>query len=122
MLKFREHDYLWSVKIMPLEPQKDSALIQILQMPLYYWLADLFPLEPNLSQEATSPIRQVKTDYLQSWKLGEEVGEQQFHNKNQEDKGLLPVQQRKCDVNNTEQQIEISEKVWENAFINTRRG
>lgn len=54
------------MKIMPLEPEKDSALVQILQMTLYYWLADLFTLELNLSQEATSQVRWVKTDYLHS--------------------------------------------------------
>lgn len=40
--------------------------MQILQIMLYYWLADLFTLEPNLSQEATSQVRRVKTDYLHS--------------------------------------------------------
>lgn len=51
--------------------------------------------------------------------MGEEV-EQQFHNKNQEDKGILPAQQTKYDGSNTEQQSEISEKIWENAFINSK--
>ena len=49
---------------MPLEPWNDSALIQILQIALYYWLADLFILEPNLPQEATSQVKWVKTEYL----------------------------------------------------------
>lgn len=42
--------------------------------------------------------------------MGEEVEEQQFRNKNQEDKGIFPAQQTKYDGNNTEKQIEISEK------------
>lgn len=53
--------------------------------------------------------------------MGEEVGEQQFHNKNQEDKAILPAQHTKYDGNNTEQQIEISEKIWENAFIKSQK-
>lgn len=48
--------------------------------------------------------------------MGEEAGDQQFHNKSQEDRGILPAQQTKYDGNNTEQ-IEISEKIWENIFI-----
>lgn len=53
--------------------------------------------------------------------MGEEVGEQQFHKKNQEDKGILLAQQTKYDGKNTEQQIEISEKIWENAFIKPKK-
>lgn len=52
--------------------------------------------------------------------MGDKVGEQ-FHNKTQEDKGILPAQQTKYDDNNTEQQTEISEKIWENAFIKSKK-
>lgn len=52
--------------------------------------------------------------------MGEEVEEQQFHNKNQEDKGIFPAQQTKYDGNNTEKQTEISEKIWENVLIKSK--